>query len=305
MTHAHAGRAGGRDHRFGRAFAIGIVLNSGYVVAEAAFGVMSGSLARLADAGHNLSDVLGLAIAWGALWLVRKPASGRRTYGFKRAPVLASLMNALLLVVAVGAIGWEAIRRLLTATPSLESSTILWVAAAGLVVNGATALLLAEGRKGDLNIRGAFLHMAADTGVTVGVIAAALLMAWTGWTWIDPVISLAIATVILASTWSLLTESLDLVLEAAPRDIHPAEVRRFLLGLEGVQDLHDLHVWALSTDETAMTVHLVCKAMTCGQDLVAKLPGLVKERFSISHTTVQIETPETIATCPLLSRETI
>lgn len=302
--HSHDGHAHGPGHvhapaSFGRAFAIGVGLNSLYVILEATFGILSGSLALLADAGHNLSDVLGLLIAWGASWLSNKPPTPERTYGYKRAPILASLANAVMLLVAVGGIAWEAVRRLMEPAP-VQSGTILWVAVIGVLVNAGTAWLFMAGRKGDLNIRGAFLHMAADAGVTVGVIAAALIIRWTGWQWLDPAISLVIAAVILASTWGLLRDSVRLSLDSVPSGIDAAEVRGWLEKLQGISSLHDLHVWPMSTTETALTAHLVMTAGHPGDDFLMDVAKSLRERFGIGHVTLQVETSRDID-CALAS----
>ncbi len=305
--HDHHGHGGGHSHApasFGKAFAIGVALNTAYVALEATFGVMSGSLALLADAGHNLSDVLSLLLAWGATWLSQKPPKGRRTYGYKRAPVLASLANGIILLVAIGAIAWEAIRRL--ADPvDVASGTILWVAVAGLFVNGITAWMFMSGRDSDLNIRGAFLHMAADTGVTAGVIVAALVIMWTGWLWVDPAISLVIAIVILVGTWGLLRDSTILATDAVPPGIDREEVERHLAELPPVQEVHDLHIWALSTTETALTAHLVCDDLQQGEELLRRLPHELHECFAIDHATLQLETPETARQCELRPQDVV
>lgn len=287
--HAHGPGHGHAPASFGKAFAIGIGMNTFYVVLEATFGVLSGSLALLADAGHNLSDVLGLLIAWGASWLSNKPPTPERTYGYKRAPILASLANAVILLVAVGGIAWEAVRRLIEPAP-VQSGTILWVAVVGVLVNAGTAWLFMAGRKGDLNIRGAFLHMAADAGVTVGVIVAALIIRWTGWQWLDPAISLVIVAVVLASTWGLLRDSVRLSLDAVPPGIDAAEVRGWLEKLQGISSLHDLHVWPMSTTETALTAHLVMTGGHPGDDFLMDVAKSLRERFGIGHVTLQVET---------------
>lgn len=299
--HGHSHGGPGHSHApadFGRAFAIGIVLNLGYVVLEATFGLISGSLALLADAGHNLSDVLGLLLAWAATWLAKRRPTAKRTYGYKRGPILASLANAVILLVAVGVIVWEAVHRLITPEP-VASGTIIWVAAIGVFVNAGTAWLFMSGRKGDLNIRGAFLHMAADAGVTVGVIIAALLIQWTGWQWLDPAISLVIAVVILVGTWGLLRESVNLAMNAVPEGIDQSEVEAYLRGLPGVQDLHDLHIWGMSTTETALTVHLVRTEAGSDGELLHRITHEVRERFEIGHATMQLETPEAARLCEL------
>nr|WP_272209876.1 cation diffusion facilitator family transporter [Marinicella sp. W31]MDC2875710.1 cation diffusion facilitator family transporter [Marinicella sp. W31] len=308
-AHGHGGHGhGGHGHShapksFGRAFAIGISLNIIYVVLEAIFGVITGSLALLADAGHNLSDVLGLVLAWGAIWLAAKPPGGIRTYGFKRAPILASLANAIILIVAVGAISWEAIGRFRTPEP-IETGIVIWVALAGVLVNGFTAWLFASGRKSDINIRGAYLHMAADAAVTVGVIIAALVIGWTGWDWIDPAVSLVIGAVILVGTWSLLRDSVRLAMDAVPAGIDIEQVRRHMENTDGVEEVHDLHIWALSTTETALTAHIVC-AESHNRNLLSTLPDELHHTFEIGHTTLQIETSETAEKCRLRSSDVV
>jgi cobalt-zinc-cadmium efflux system protein len=287
---------------FGKAFAIGTGLNLLYVVVEAVFGFLAGSMALLADAGHNLSDVLGLLLAWGATWLARRHPTRRRTYGYRRSSILASLANAVILLVAVGAIVVEAVRRLLHPEP-VESGTILWVAVIGVFVNAGTAWLFMSGRKGDLNIRGAFLHMAADAGVTVGVIVAALLIMWTGWQWLDPAISLAIAVVILISTWGLLRDSVNLSLDAVPEDIDPHEVEAYLAGQPGVTEVHDLHLWGMSTTETTLTVHLVRPGSGTDDDLLARMWRELHNRFGIEHATFQVEAGD--HTCPLAPAQVV
>jgi cobalt-zinc-cadmium efflux system protein len=298
--HAHA-HGPGHVHApadFGRAFAIGVALNLGYCALEAAFGLLAGSLALLADAGHNLSDVLGLLLAWGAASLAQRGPTRRRTYGYKASSILAALGNAALLLVAVGAIGWEAILRLIEPAP-VATGTMLWVAVIGVLVNGGTAWLFASGRKGDVNIRGAFLHMVADAGVTVGVIIAALLIGWTGWLWLDPAVSLAIALVILASTWGLLRDSVDLAMGAVPSDIDPDQVRAWLAELPGVTEVHDLHIWAMSTTERALTAHLVHAGMVADAGLIRRVQAEARDRFRIGHATVQLETAEAARLCVL------
>jgi cobalt-zinc-cadmium efflux system protein len=284
MGHSH-------DHYpvdYSRAFAIGVALNVAFVVVEAVAGLMIGSLALLADAGHNLSDVLGLLLAWGAAALSKRRPTPQRTYGLRRSSILAAVLNAVLLLVAVGGIAWEAVRRLFATEPP-PGPAVIWVAAAGVAVNTVTALLFRRGREADVNIRGAYLHMAADAGVSAGVVAAGVVMQWTGWGWLDPAVSLLIAGVILAGTWGLLRESFDLAVDAVPRGIDAAAVRHYLAGLPGVTDVHDLHVWALSTTETALTVHLVMPGHSAGDDLLARVSREVHDRFGIEHATVQIE----------------
>lgn len=308
MPHGHAHDHGHSHHHaptdFGRAFAIGVTLNIVYVVLEALFGILSGSLALVADAGHNLSDVLGLALAWAAASLARRPPSGRRTYGFKRTPILASLANAVLLLVAVGVICWEAVHRLFQPEP-IATGTMIWVALIGVAVNGATAWLFMSGRHDDLNIRGAFLHMVADTLVTVGVIIAALLISWTSWLWLDPAVSLLIAVVILVGTWGLLRDSMALAVDAVPPGIDLDAVRNHLASPACVDEVHDLHVWGMSTTESALTVHLVCTDRAEADALLERLPRELHERFGIDHATIQIETPGMARSCNLRSGQTV
>ncbi len=288
--HSH-GHGHGHSHApadFGHAFAIGTALNLAFVVVEAAFGIAAGSVALLADAGHNLSDVLGLLIAWGAATLAKRPASERFTYGLKSSSILAALANAILLLVAVGAILLETVQRLSDPPPVLAGA-LIWVAAAGIVVNGATALLFMRGRDGDLNVRGAFLHMAVDALVSAGVVVAGLLILWTGQSWIDPVVSLVIVAVILVGTWGLFRDSLGMALNGVPRGIDPARVATVLAELPGVARVHDLHIWAMSTTENALTAHLVMPAGHPGDAFLTNLQHRLDHDFGIDHATVQIE----------------
>jgi len=281
---------------YGRAFAAAVILNVGFVVIEAVFGFLSGSLALLTDAGHNLSDVLGLLLAWGAAALARRRPSLRRTYGYSRATILASLFSGLLLMGAVGAIGWEAVNRLL-APPQPAGLTIMVVAAIGVVINTATALFFLSGKDRDLNIRGAFLHMAADAAVSLGVVLSGALILFFGLNWVDPVISLVIAAVIFLSTWGLLRDSLNLAVDAVPREVDPEAVRGYLLGLPGVRELHDLHIWAMSTTDTALTVHLVMDVYPDDDRFLADVAQHLDHRFRINHATVQMERDTTDVTC--------
>jgi cobalt-zinc-cadmium efflux system protein len=283
--HAHAPRD------FGFAFAVGTALNLGFVVVEAVFGVLSNSMALLADAGHNLSDVLGLLVAWGAATLARRVPTARYTYGLRGSSILAALFNAVILLLAIGGIAWEAIRRL--AEPAaVESGTVMIVAAVGIAINGATALLFMAGRKDDLNIRGAFLHMAADAAISAGVVVMAAAMALGGPAWIDPAASLAIVAVIVWGTWGLLRDSLAMSLQAVPEGIDPAAVRAYLERLDGVARIHDLHIWPMSTTETALTCHLVMPAGAPGDAFSGRIAHELHLRFRIGHTTLQIERGE-------------
>jgi cobalt-zinc-cadmium efflux system protein len=294
--HAHAsGTSGG----FGVAFAIGTVLNLGFVTAEAVFGVLGNSMALLADAGHNLGDVLGLAAAWGASILSRRQPFGRYTYGLRSSSILAALLNAVVLLIAVGGIVVEAVQRLIAPEP-VASKTVMLVAACGIVVNAATAILFARGRAGDLNIRGAFIHMAADALVSLGIVAAGALILLTGWLWIDPATSLVVAVIIVIGTWRLLRESLDLALHAAPPGIEVDAVRAYLSGVAGVCAVHDLHIWPMSTTETALTCHLVIPSGHPGDNVLADVAHKLAHRFAIQHTTIQVETGDPDVPCVLV-----
>jgi len=288
--HDHAGHGHGQAPKsFGRAFAIGTALNMGFVVVEAVYGLLAGSMALLADAGHNLSDVLGLLIAWGAASLGRRRPGGKYTYGFRSSSILAAVLNALLLLVAIVVIAVEAVRRFSDPAP-VAGGTVMIVAGIGIAVNTATALLFMSGRKGDLNIRGAFLHMAADAAVSAGVVVAGFIILKTGFTWIDPVTSLVIVVVIAIGTWGLLRDSVNMSLQAAPPGLDPQEIGNFLRGQEGVETIHDLHVWPMSTTETALTVHLLVPGGYPGDAYTAQVAAELKERFGIDHATIQIET---------------
>ena len=280
--HAHGSAS------YGRAFAIGIALNLGFVLIEATFGIIAGSLALVADAGHNLSDVLGLVLAWGASLLVARRPTPRRSYGLRRASILAALANAVTLLAALGIIAWEAIGRFRQPAP-VEGGPVIAVALVGIAINAGTALLFLRGRHDDLNIRGAFLHMAADAGVSFGVVVAGIVILATGWLWLDPVVSLAIVAIVFVSTWGLFRESVDLALDAAPQGIDVAAVRDYLASLPGVTDVHDLHIWAMSTTETALTVHLVLPGEHPRDALLGQIARELHDRFGIEHITVQVE----------------
>ena len=286
-THSH-----GHSHApasYGRAFAIGVVLNTLFVVVEA--GLLSGSMALVADAGHNLSDVLSLLIAWGASVMAARPASARFTYGFKSSSILAAMANAALLLVAIGAILIETLRRFVEPAP-VQGMTMIVVAGIGVLINTGTALLFMGGRKHDINIRGAFLHMAADALVSVGVVIAGVLILLTGKSWIDPVTGILIVAVIAWGTWGLLKDSVKMGLLAVPEGIDDAEVRAFLTGLPGVAAVHDLHIWPMSTTETALTAHLVIPGGYPGDAFLHEAAHELEHRFHIGHTTLQVEAGE-------------
>jgi cobalt-zinc-cadmium efflux system protein len=294
---AHDDHAGHEDHghshshapaNFGRAFSVGIALNTLFVIVEVVYGLLSHSLSLVADAGHNLSDALGLVLAWGATVLTRRTATERYTYGLQRSSTLAALANATFLLLSVGAIAWEAVQRL-RAPASVSAPTIIWVAFVGIVVNSVTALMFMSGRKGDLNIRGAFLHMAADAAISAGVVVAGVLIVFTGWSWLDPVVSLILVAIIIAGTWGLLRESVNLSLDAVPEGIDLSAVRSYLLGLPAVADAHHLHIWGLSTTESALTVHLILADGASSDALLKEINQELKERFRIGHATIQFE----------------
>ena len=273
---------------FNRAFAIGIALNVAFVLVEGFFGWRINSLALLADAGHNLSDVAGLLLAWVAAFAGRLRPDHRHTYGWQRASIIAAFVNAVLLLVAMGALAWEAIQRLQNSA-STEGMVIIAVAAVGVVVNGVTAALFMSGSKDDLNIRGAFLHMAADALVSLGVVAAGVLYLWQGWAWLDPVVSLIIAAVIVVGTWSLFCKSIHLLFDGVPESVDLVALDQWLRSLGGVTAVHDLHVWAISTHDNALTAHLVMPAGHPGDDFYREVAKVLHDRFGISHPTLQIE----------------
>ena len=288
MNSPHSHHHPDNASRFDRAFAIGIALNVGFVALEIFYGWQIDSLALLADAGHNLSDVAGLVLAWGATLAGRLAPDHRHTYGRQRASILAAFANAVLLLVAMGSLLWEAVHRLQTPAPT-NGVTIMWIAGLGVVINGVTAALFMAGRKLDMNIRGAFLHMAADALVSLGVVAAGGLYLWQGWNWLDPVVSIIIAIVIIGGTWSLFRQSLHLLFDGVPQHINLLHVDTLLRAQDGVIDVHDLHIWAISTSEVALTAHLVMPAGHPGDDFFSQLAHNLHEKFEITHPTLQID----------------
>jgi cobalt-zinc-cadmium efflux system protein len=288
------------DSRAGldRTFAIATVLNAAIVALELIYGYLANSVALVADAAHNASDILALLLAWGAFRLGTRRPTNNRTYGLGSASVLAALVNASLLLVALGGIGIEAVRRLWQAAP-VASGTVAWVALAAIVINAATAFLFWRGRERDLNVQGAFLHMATDAAVSAGVVGAALLIGWTGWNWLDPAVSLLIVAVIFAGTWRLLSESVDLALHAVPSNVDRAAVERYLAGRPGVVEVHDLHIWALSTTQNALTAHLVRPGCSLDDGLLAEVARELRAHYNIGHTTLQIECGDAPCECVL------
>jgi cobalt-zinc-cadmium efflux system protein len=305
--HEHAGDHEGHDHgtaghvhapaNFGRAFAIGVALNAAFVVIEVVYGLASNSVALLADAGHNLSDALGLGVAWAAVILARRRPTNRFTYGLGGSSILAALFNAVFLLVVVGGLTWEALQRFYQPQP-VGGKTVMIVAACGIVLNGFCAWLFASGSKGDLNVRGAFLHMVSDALVSLGVVIAGFVILLTGWLWLDPMMSLVVNVVIIMGTWSLLTGSLTMSLNAVPPHVDMEKVRNFLAGQQGVASVHDLHIWSLSTTETALTCHLVTPGGHPGDDMLQHAAEELGEHFGIGHVTLQTDiapSPEHLA----------
>lgn len=297
LNHSHAhSHLQSSPVSYGRAFAIGITLNVGFVAVEIIYGLLANSSALLADAVHNASDVLSLVFAWVAAWLATRRPKGKYTYGLRKTTILVSILNALLLFGAMAAIGWDAVSKIKNPEP-VASVQVMWVAGVGVVVNTFTALLFMKGQKHDLNIRGAFLHMVADAGVSVGVVIAGLLITLTGALWIDPIISFMIIIVVLWGTWRLFTDSINLALDAVPRHIDLEKVRNFLLDQKGVVDIHDLHIWAMSTTAVALTAHLVMPA-GYHDSFILNLQQELKNNFGIEHTTFQIEQHDISEGCP-------
>jgi cobalt-zinc-cadmium efflux system protein len=301
-AHAHGHVTPGSGNA--RAFAIGIALNGAFVLVEAGVGLYANSVAVLADAGHNLSDVLALALAWGAQALARLPPSARYTYGLRSSTIWAALANAGILLLAVGSIAWEALGRF-GAPPAVQPGWIIAIALAGVAVNGATAALFHSAKDGDLNARGAYLHMVADAAVSLGVALAGAAIIATGWLWLDPAVSLLVSVFIIYASWGLLRESLDLSLHSVPGAIRVAAVKDCLERLDGVASVHDLHVWAMSTTETALTAHLVIPEGHPGDDFLAHAAHELEHRFGICHATLQIERGDTGHPCKLAPDEVV
>jgi cobalt-zinc-cadmium efflux system protein len=300
-SHDHAGHHHHQhadEHQHGRAFVIAIILNSLFVMIEFGYGFIAHSTALMADAGHNLSDVLGLFLAWGAALLARRAPTERYTYGLRSSSILAALANAMLLLLACGAIAWEAVHRF-SQPSAVAGLTVTVVAAIGILINGASALLFMKGSKSDLNIRGAYLHLAADAAISLGVVLAGLVMMFTGWYWLDSAVSLAIVAVIIVGTWRLLRESLQLALNAVPAHIDVTEVEAYLRQCTGVSDIHDLHIWGMSTTASALTVHLVMPGGYPGDAQMDQIMHTLKERFRVDHSTLQVELGTTDHRCAL------
>ena len=288
QSHSHSHGHAHAPTDFNRAFAIGAALNFAFVVAEVIYGIHANSLALISDAGHNASDVMGLLLAWGALRLSKSRPTARRTYGFRRSSILAALVNAGTLLFVTGAISWEAIRRL-QHPAAVDSAVIMWIAALGIVINGASALLFLRGRAQDINVRGAFAHLAADAVIAAGVVVAGFAIHLTHWLWLDPVVSVAIGIVVAFGTWGLFRESVNLAMDAVPEHIDIAAVEHYLTSIPGVTAVHDLHIWAMSTTETALTAHLVMPGAALDDGRIARTSEELEHRFGIGHSTIQLE----------------
>jgi cobalt-zinc-cadmium efflux system protein len=297
-SHGHGHHHHGDPNTMGRAFAIAIVLNSAFVAIEFFYGFLANSTALMADAGHNLSDVLGLMLAWGAAILAKRAPTGRYTYGLRGSSMLAALFNAMLLMAACGGIAWEAVQQLVHPDP-VAGLTVSVVAGVGILINGFSAWLFMSGSKDDINIRGAYLHMAADAAISLGVLVAGVVVRYSGWNWIDPAVSMLIVAFIVYSTWSLLTQSLRMVLAAVPDNVDRAGIEKFLRSRPGVSAVHDLHIWAVSTTETALTAQLVTPAGHPGDDAVDDISEHLREDFSVQHSTLQIRLGATVQECCL------
>jgi len=295
MSHNHAhGHGHGHHHHHpapggnGRAFGIAIALNTAFVAIEFLYGFIANSTALMADAGHNLSDVLGLGLAWGAALLTKSAPTRRFTYGLRGSTTLAALANALLLMIACGAIAWEAVHRFAHPEP-VAGTTVSIVALVGVLINGFSAWLFMAGSKSDINVRGAYQHMAADAALSLGVVVSGVVIMYTGWTWLDPAVSLVLVVVIVVGTWSLLKESVQMVLAGVPASVDATGVTAFLAAQPGVTEVHDVHIWAMSTTETALTAHLVKPAAGDEDGLLARAARELHHRFGIEHVTIQVE----------------
>lgn len=285
MSHTHHHH---EINNYNRSFAIGITLNVIFVFIEVSYGLLADSLALIADAGHNLSDVMSLVLAWGANYLATKNPTQKRTYGLRKVTIMASLLSAVLLLVALGGIAWESVERLSSPQP-VDGLIIIVVAGIGVLINTATALLFVKGQAHDLNIRAAYLHMAADAAISLGVVIAGIAIILTGWLWLDPVISLFIVVAILIGTWQLLRNSIDLSIDAVPEGIDVIHIQNYLKSLKNVTDIHDLHIWALSTTETALTVHIETTLEVIDNSFLQEVQEHLHHHFNIAHTTIQIE----------------
>jgi cobalt-zinc-cadmium efflux system protein len=289
---------------YNRIFLIAIILNVAFVIIEVMYGYWSGSLALVADAGHNLSDVFSLGLGWGASILSQRLPSPKRTYGLRRSTILAALANSVILLVAVGGIAWESIQRVGNPV-AISGETVIWVAALGIFINAFSAVLFLSGRNKDLNIKGALLHLATDAGVSLGVVLAGFAILLTGWTWLDPIISLLIVGIVLYTTWDLLRSSVNLALDAVPEGIDPFAVEKYFKKIKGVEDIHDLHIWGMSTTEAALTVHLLIPKVSSDDELLNKMVSELHDKFGIEHATIQIERTVSDESCRLAPADVV
>ena len=303
-SHAHGESCSHAPKNYNAIFFFGITLNLIFVAAEATYGVLSNSMSLVADAGHNFSDVIGLVLAWGAFWLTKRKPTARFTYGLRKSSILSALLNAVILLIAVGAIVWEAIHRFFNPV-EVQSTTVMIVATVGILINTGTALLFLKDREHDINIRGAFLHMAADALISLGVVISAFVIGYTNWQWVDPVTSIIISIVIVIGTWQLLKESISMSMDAVPNGIDPEKVKAYLTSVDGVTEIHDLHIWAMSTTETALTAHLVIKCPDLENKLLKKITEELKGKFKIHHPTLQLELSDQAFVCDLKSDEVV
>lgn len=279
-------------------------MNLVFVAAELAYGVISNSMSLIADAGHNFSDVVGLVLAWGAFWLSNRKPTVRYTYGLKKSSILSALLNSVILLIAVGAIMWEAVHRFFNPV-EVQTTTVMIVATIGILINTGTALLFLKDREYDINIRGAFLHMAADALISLGVVISGFVIGYTNWLWLDPATSILISLVIIVGTWQLLKDSISMSMDAVPNGIDPKEVKNYLSSVEGVSEVHDLHIWAMSTTETALTAHLVVQSFDVESKILKKITGELKSKFKIHHPTLQLELSDPSFVCDLKSDEVV
>lgn len=302
MAHAHHHHGHAHSEAptsFSAIFIAGAVLNAGFIAIEVAYGIFAHSVSLLADAGHNLGDVLGLFVAWGGLHLARRRPSARFTYGLRSSSILAALFNAIALLITVGIIAVESVRRLYEPEP-VAGLTVMIVAAVGMVINGATALMFSRSRKTDINMQGVFLHMLGDAVISLGVLVGGGVVLLTGWSWFDPAVGLLVAVFLVLSTWRLLTQSVAMALQAVPADIDPSDVEAYLVKLNGVVEIHDLHIWPMSTTERALTCHLVMPGGHPGDGALANLAHELEHRFRIGHATIQVETGDPAIYCKLV-----
>lgn len=304
MAHENCDHHHHAPKNYNKIFFFGIALNLVFVVVEATYGVLANSMALVADAGHNFSDVVGLVLAWGAFWLAKRKPSARFTYGLRKSSILSALLNAVILLIAVGAILWEAMHRFVNPV-EIKTTTVMVVATIGILINTGTALLFLKDREHDINLQGAFLHMAADALISFGVVISGFVIGYTGWNWVDPITTILISIIIIGSTWELLKDSVKLSMDAVPKGIDPDIIKRYLVNAPGVEEVHDLHIWAMSTTETALTAHLVIASPDIENKILKKLTEDLKSKFKVHHPTLQLELRDKNFVCELKSDEVV